>query len=89
MKALLAFLLYSTFTIVSAQNTYLVGNVMLNPMLDQKTLADDIGSQFSSRLSIAGQTPLYYDSTLNKEVINLEFGFGGLLNSIYYKQSPW
>lgn len=65
----------------------MIGNVQVSRMLDESTFPTEIDFQFSSRVSIAVQMPLFFDSINNKEMASLEMGIGNLFNSLYFKNS--
>lgn len=88
MKQILIFLLVVfNYSSLLGQNSYMLGNAQVNSMLNKKTVPSEVGFQFSSKVSISVQIPVYVDTLADKEVVSLEIGGGNLFNSLYFKNS--
>lgn len=85
MRILLFLLMLFNYNLMLGQNTYLIANFQVNGMLDESTFPSAVDFHFSTRASIGVLTPIYFDSIAKKEVISMEFGFGKLFNSVYFK----
>ena len=85
MRILLFLSILFNYTLILGQNTYLIANAQINQMFDESTFPSAVDFHFSSRASIGALTPIYFDSIAHKEVLSLEFAYGKMFNSVYFK----
>ena len=81
MKGIITLFLTLSMSVIFSQNSYLIGNLQVNNLLDKTSFPTEIGFQFHTKTSIGAQIPLFYDLEKEKELFSLEIGIGTYMTS--------